>query len=132
MGIERVSNGVSNNASDHISDNISNNISDNTANNISNSAADLGGPLKTQFVGLGSAVSRSPLPTVERQKPPVAPGTATVCPSVFVIPRFAWGVRVSVSVAELLAGFGSGTGAATVAVLLRLPVADALIVPVRV
>src|SRR6266481_9896289 len=42
--------------------------------------------------------------------------------------------RGSVSVAELLAGFGSVTppGAVTVAVLLRLPVADGLIVPVRV
>src|SRR6266436_4617242 len=60
------------------------------------------------------------------------PGTALDWPSVFVIERSACGVRVSVSVAELLLGFGSVVppGAATVAVLLRLPVAEALIVPV--
>src|SRR6266496_6735229 len=41
--------------------------------------------------------------------------------------------KTSVSVAELLAGFGSVTplGAATVAVLPRLPLAGALIVPIR-
>src|SRR5882672_827186 len=63
-----------------------------------------------------------------------APGTAVVCPSVLVIPRFACDVRVSVSVALLFAGFGSvtPTGTATVAVLLRLPVAAGLIVPVSV
>jgi hypothetical protein len=62
------------------------------------------------------------------------PGTAVVCPSVFVIPRFACGVSVSVSVALLFAGFGSVTplGTATVAVLLSVPVADALTVPVSV
>ena len=58
------------------------------------------------------------------------PGTAVVTPSVFVIPRFACGVNVSVSVAELLAPFGSVVppGAATVAVFTRVPVADAEIV----
>src|SRR3989442_1063814 len=62
------------------------------------------------------------------------PDDAVACPSVLVIERFACGVRVSVSVAALLAGLGSVTppGAVTVAVLLSLPVADALIVPVRV
>src|SRR5882672_6784800 len=61
------------------------------------------------------------------------PGTATVCPSVFVIERSAWAV-VSVSVAELLARFGSATpaGVVTVAVLLRFPVATGETVPVRV
>src|SRR2546425_594755 len=55
------------------------------------------------------------------------PGTAVVCPSVLVIPRFACGVSVSVSVALLFAGIGSVTppGTATAAVLLRVPVADA-------
>ena len=55
-------------------------------------------------------------------------------PSVLVIDRSAVGMSVSVSVAELLPGVGSVTpaGAATVAVLTRLPVADALIVAVTV
>ena len=43
---------------------------------VSNSAADLGGPLKAEFGGLGSAATRSPLPKIELQKPAVAPGTA--------------------------------------------------------
>src|SRR5437773_177024 len=62
------------------------------------------------------------------------PGTAVAWPSVFVIERSAPGIKVSVSVAELLVGFGSVTpsGAATVAVLTRVPVADVLTVPVRV
>src|SRR5512139_3384600 len=62
------------------------------------------------------------------------PGIAVAWPSVFVIERSAPGTTVSVSVAELLARFGSVTppGAAIVAVLLRLPVADGLSVPVRV
>src|SRR5260370_17536820 len=61
------------------------------------------------------------------------PGTAVACPSVLVIERLACGVRASTSVAALLARFVSVTppGAGTVAGLLRLPVADALIVPVR-
>src|SRR6185295_7198944 len=62
------------------------------------------------------------------------PGTAVVTPSVLVIPRFAWGVSVSVSVAELFPGAGSVTppGAATVAVLESVPVADAEIVQLAV
>ena len=54
------------------------------------------------------------------------PGTSVADPSVFVTDRFAVGVKVSVSVAELLAGVGSVTpaGAATVAVLTSVPVAD--------
>jgi hypothetical protein len=57
------------------------------------------------------------------------PGTAVATPSVFVIERSAFPVRVSVSVAELLAGVGSVTPApvATVAVFTRFPVAPALI-----
>src|SRR5882672_2041775 len=63
-----------------------------------------------------------------------APGTAVVCPSVLVIPRFACDVRGSVSVALLFTGVGSVTplGTATVAVLLSVPVADAFTVPVSV
>jgi hypothetical protein len=62
------------------------------------------------------------------------PGTTLATPSVFVIESSAWGVNVSVSVAVLLAGVGSITppGTVTVAVLTRLPVAEALTVPVRV
>lgn len=58
------------------------------------------------------------------------PGTSVADPSVLVIDRSAVGFKVSVSVAELFAGVGSVTppGAATVAVLTRLPVADAEIV----
>ena len=57
-----------------------------------------------------------------------------VLPSVLVICRSACGVSVSVSVAELLAGVGSVSpeGSETVAVLLRVPVAAALTVPVTV
>src|SRR5438034_1381373 len=45
------------------------------------------------------------------------PGTAFARPSVFVMERFAWGVRLSVSVAELFAETGSLTppGGVTVA-----------------
>ena len=48
--------------------------------------------------------------------------------------RSAWGVSVSVSVAVLLAGSGSVTpaGGVTVAVLLRVPVAEGLIWTVKV
>ena len=55
-------------------------------------------------------------------------------PSVLVIDKSPVGVRVSVSVAELLAGVGSVTdaGAAIVAVLARLPVAVVAIVAVSV
>ncbi len=55
------------------------------------------------------------------------PGTSLVTPSVLVTERSARGVRVSVSVAELLAPVGSlpPTGAATVAVLTSEPVAMA-------
>jgi hypothetical protein len=62
------------------------------------------------------------------------PGVADATPSDFVIPRFALPTRVSVSVAELLARFGSVTppGAVTVAVFTRVPVAPALIVAVTV
>ena len=52
------------------------------------------------------------------------PGVAVVTPSVMVIARLAWGVNVSVSVALLLAAFGS-PAMVTVAVLLSVPVADA-------
>ena len=53
------------------------------------------------------------------------PGVAVVCPSVLVIDRSAVGDSVSVSVAELFAGFGSVTppGTDTEAELTRLPVA---------
>ena len=55
------------------------------------------------------------------------PGMATVTPSVFVMERSAVGFKVSVSVAELLAGADSVTplGAAIAAVLTRVPVAVA-------
>jgi hypothetical protein len=60
----------------------------------------------------------------------VPPAVAFVTPSVFVMPRLADGVSVSVSVAELLPGFGSVTvpGAVTVAVFDNEPVAAAAIV----
>ena len=48
------------------------------------------------------------------------PGTAVVWPSVLVMDRPAWGVRLSVSVAVLSAGVVSPGGTATVAVLTRL------------
>ena len=62
------------------------------------------------------------------------PGTAVNEPSVLVIERSAVGLSVSVSVAVLLAGFGSltPTGAVTVAVLTRVPVAAAESVAVSV
>ena len=55
------------------------------------------------------------------------PGISEVSPSVLVTARSARGVNVSVSVAELLARFGSVVppGAVTVAVLASVPVADA-------
>ena len=58
------------------------------------------------------------------------PGTALVTPSVLVMDRSAWGVRLSVSVALLLAGLGSvvPAGGVTVAVLTRVPVAAGSIV----
>lgn len=54
--------------------------------------------------------------------------------SVLVTETSADGTRVSVSVALLLPGVGSVTlpGAVTVAVLLRLPVADEAMLPVAV
>ena len=57
------------------------------------------------------------------------PGTADRTPSVLVMDRSDWGVRVSVSLALLLAGLGSVTpaGGVTVAVLLSIPVAEGLI-----
>ena len=62
------------------------------------------------------------------------PGITVVTPSVFVIERSAVGLRVSVSVAELLPGVGSvmPPGAVTVAVLTRVPVAVAETVAVTV
>jgi hypothetical protein len=53
------------------------------------------------------------------------PAVAVVTPSVFVIARSALPLSVSLSVAELFPGVGSATppGAATVAVLLSVPVA---------
>src|SRR5215468_10022376 len=62
------------------------------------------------------------------------PGTADRTPSVLVMARSAWGVRVSVSVALLLAGLGSVTpgGGLTVAVLTRVPVAEGSIWTVKV
>jgi hypothetical protein len=62
------------------------------------------------------------------------PGITEATPSVLVIDRSAVGLNVSVSVAELLAGVGSVTpaGAAIAAVLMRLPVAVAEMVAVRV
>src|SRR5260370_1190951 len=64
----------------------------------------------------------------------VPPGTAVVTPSVLVMLKSACGVRASVSVTELLPGVGSvvPAGAVTLAVLLRLPVAEAEIVAVTV
>src|SRR3954465_13844812 len=57
------------------------------------------------------------------------PGVAVVTPSVFVIARSADEPKVSLSVAELLPGVGSVTplGSVTVAVLLSVPVAAAVI-----
>ena len=62
------------------------------------------------------------------------PGVAVVTPSVLVIDRSAVALSVSLSVAELLPGFGSVTppGAVTVAVLLSVPVADAEIAQLAV
>ena len=62
------------------------------------------------------------------------PGVADVTPSVFVIARSADALNVSVSVAVLLPGAGSVTppGGATVAVLLKLPVAAAEMVQLAV
>jgi hypothetical protein len=64
----------------------------------------------------------------------VLPGTAEAIPSVLVIDRFAVGVSVSVSVAELLAPFESllPTGAVIVAVLTSEVVAADAIVAVSV
>ena len=64
----------------------------------------------------------------------LCPGIAEATPSVLVIDRSPVGVSVSVSVAELLPGVGSvtGAGAAMVAVLARLPVALLEIVAVSV
>ena len=62
------------------------------------------------------------------------PGVAVVTPSVLVIARSADAASASVSVAELLPGVGSVTpaGAATVAVLLSVPLAAAEIVQLAV
>src|SRR5438270_928267 len=55
------------------------------------------------------------------------PGTAVVAPSSLVTDRSAVGVRVSLSVALLCPGASvTPPGAVTVAVLLRVPVADGL------
>jgi hypothetical protein len=64
----------------------------------------------------------------------LCPGTTEATPSVFVIDRSAVGSKVSVSDEVLLAGVGSATpaGAATCAVLTRLPVAVATTVAVIV
>ena len=61
-------------------------------------------------------------------------GLATARPSVLVIDRSTCGVNGSLSVAELLPATGSVTpaGTATVAVLLMLPVAPAVTVPLTV
>src|SRR5262245_37756959 len=60
------------------------------------------------------------------------PGVAWSWPSLLAMARSASGVRASVSVAESLPATGSATpaGAATVAVLDKLPMAEAAIVPV--
>ncbi|MNV55891.1 hypothetical protein D3C71_1481420 [compost metagenome] len=60
------------------------------------------------------------------------PGVAVVTPSVLVMARSACGVSVSESVALLLAGTGSFTADVTVAVLVSVPVAEALIVALTV
>lgn len=62
------------------------------------------------------------------------PGTTLLVLSVLVIDKSVIWTTLSVSVAELLAKFGSVTPApaVTVAVLLRLPVADALTFAVTV
>jgi hypothetical protein len=62
------------------------------------------------------------------------PGVAVVTPSVFVMPRLACGVSVSVSVALLLPGVGSVTVAdvATVAMFTNEPVAAAEILQLAV
>jgi hypothetical protein len=57
----------------------------------------------------------------------LSPGNAVVTPSVTVIARSAWGFRVSESVAELFCGVGSVSpaGAVTVAVFVKVPIAEA-------
>src|SRR5579883_1899667 len=64
----------------------------------------------------------------------LVPGTTDSTPLVLMIDRSDWGVRVSVSVALLLAGLGSVTpaGGVTVAVLTRSPVAEGSIWTVKV
>ena len=64
----------------------------------------------------------------------VVPGTSVAEPSVFVTARSACGVRVSVSVALLLAGVGSvqPAGTAAAAVFARVPLAPAATVPLIV
>ena len=59
------------------------------------------------------------------------PGATDAVPSVLVMARSAWGVRVSTSVAELLPGLESAVPA-TVTVLVSEPVALGSIVPVSV
>src|SRR5262245_48144979 len=62
------------------------------------------------------------------------PGTADSVLSVLVTKRSAWGVRVLVSVSVLLPGSGSVApgGGLTVAVLVRVPVAEGLTWTVKV
>jgi hypothetical protein len=57
----------------------------------------------------------------------LVPGTAELWPSVLVRDRPVCGVRASVSLAVLLPGVVSPGGTATLAVLVRVPVADGLI-----
>src|SRR5262249_53891928 len=64
----------------------------------------------------------------------VVPGTAESTPSSLVMDRSAWGVKLSLSGALLLAGVGSVTpaGGVMVAVLSRMPVAEGSIWTVKV
>src|SRR6516164_907658 len=89
--------------------------------------------------GRSTVVARAPLPPVGplTLPPPllaVVVQLAAVPPSVLVRARSAWGVRVSVSLSLLLARLGSVTpaGGATLAVLVRVPVAAGSMVPVSV
>ncbi len=60
------------------------------------------------------------------------PATTVATPSVLVMDRSACGVKVSVSVAELLPGVGSAIELETVAVFTRVPVAAAEIAQLAV
>src|SRR5437763_607689 len=83
---------------------------------------------------LAATASEGPPSATLHDALPTSPGTATVLPSVFVTDRSATGVKVSVSVSLLLPEVGSLVPLATAAeaVLLSVPVAALLTVPVTV